>query len=67
MAEFSKLRWWRDRARIILMVGLALYSLGFFMDWPFDLAASGAVRWLGASVMLCGAGCGLLWFVDAGR
>jgi len=49
------------------MVGLALYSLGFFMDWPFDLAASGAVRWLGASVMLCGAGCGLLWFVDAGR
>jgi hypothetical protein len=49
------------------MSGLAVYALGFFLDWPFEHAASGLVKWLGVCAMACGAACGLLWCVDAGQ
>lgn len=67
VASLLKLRWWRDRARPIVMSGLAIYAIGFFLDWPFEFAVSSLVKWLGACAMAWGAGCGLLWYVDASQ
>ena len=59
--------WWRDRARTITLIGLAIYAAGFFMDWPFELEASFVLRWAGIAVVALGAGAGLLWLLDDGR
>lgn len=59
-----RIRWWRDRARSIVLLGLLIYAVGFFLDWPAYFALSWIFRLLGAVIGVIGAGCGLLWLID---
>jgi hypothetical protein len=60
-------RWARDHARSIVLAGLGFYALDFFLRWLWEIETGVPLRGLGIAIGLLGAGCGLLWFVDAGE
>ena len=66
MIEISRavIRRWRDRARPLVLTGLAVYATGFFLDWPFEIELYWLATWAGGLIVAVGAGCGLLWFVE---
>jgi hypothetical protein len=61
----TMLRWWRDRAKLIVYGGCICYCIGFFLDWWMEIGASWILRWAGAAVAFVGAAASLLWLVDS--
>ena len=60
-----KLRWWRDRAKPIVGLGLLVYCTGFFLDWAFELELSGIFKWAGLIIGVAGAASCFLWLWDS--
>jgi hypothetical protein len=49
---------------MIVLAGLVLYGVDFFLYRLWDIEAASVLRGLGMLIGLIGAGCGLLWFVS---
>ncbi len=60
----AKLRWWRDRAKLIVYAGLIVYCFGYLLDWAFELDSSVIFKWLGAAIVVIGTVSCFLWLVD---
>lgn len=60
-----RIRYWRDRARLIVIAGVVIYAAGFFLDWLLGYEFYWLLTFSGGFIVLVGACCGLLWFVDS--
>ena len=64
-ADPNRIRRWRDRARLLVVTGVAIYAAGFFLDWLLAFEFYWVLTFGGGFVVLVGACCGLLWLVDS--
>ena len=64
-ADAKRIRRWRDRARPLVVAGVAIYAAGFFLDWLFAFEYYWLLTFGGGFIVLIGAGCGLLWLLDS--
>ena len=64
-ADAKRIRRWRDRARPLVVAGVAIYAAGFFLDWLLAFEFYWLLTFGGGLVVVIGACCGLLWLVDS--
>jgi hypothetical protein len=48
---------------MIVLAGLVLYGIDFFLYWLWEIEAGSVLRGLAILIGLIGAGCGFLWLV----
>ncbi len=65
LAGRKRIRRWRDRARPLVVAGVAIYAAGFFLDWLLAYEFYWLLTFGGGLIVLIGAGCGLLWLLDS--
>ena len=64
-AGSARIRYWRERSRLVVAAGFGIYAVGFFIDWTFGAAWSAVLTFAGGGIVAIGAATALLWFVDA--